>query len=53
MNQDGCCSSYKYEMDGDDGSKITVGRHGTAADDDETWVNLPCNYLSVVEVIRD
>ena len=40
-------------MDGPDGSKMTVGRHGTAADDDETWVNEPCDYLGAVEVISN
>ena len=34
-------------MDGDNGSKITVGRHGTANDGDEIWVNLPCWRVNI------
>ena len=40
-------------MVAEDGRKVTVGRHGTAADDDETWVNEPCDYLGAVEVISN
>ena len=47
--QDGCCSSYKYEAFDEKNPNITftVARHGTAADGDEAWLQLPCNYYEV------
>ena len=46
--QDGCCSTYKYEIDDKNtGEKLTVARHGTADDGDEVWVQLPCMYYEV------
>ena len=45
MKQEGCCSSFKWEIDDpSSGQSITVARHGTAADDDEIWSQLPCEY---------
>ena len=44
MKQEGCCSSFKWEIDDpSSGQSITVARHGTAADDDELWAELPCD----------
>ena len=44
MKQDGCCSSFKWEIDDpSSGQSITVARHGTAADEDELWAELPCD----------
>merc|ERR1711894_57891 len=41
---DGCCSSFKYEIDDPESNeKITYARHGTADDEDEIWVQLPCD----------
>ena len=31
----------------DNSQKITVARHGTALDEDEIWIQLPCNYEEV------
>ena len=44
MKQDGCCSSFKWEIDDpSSGQSIIVARHGTAADEDELWAELPCD----------
>ena len=54
MKQDGCCSSFKWEIDDpSSGQSITVARHGTAADEDELWAELPCDLDEKVNSKKD
>ena len=43
LPQDGCCSSFRYQITDDKtGDVMWISRHGTAADKDEIWTNFTC-----------